>query len=110
MTFFLLFPYSVGMKKKKRTPVWGGGVTQTPCTDTTRLHTSLTGSNSLQLLHLGAVAQLGEHLPCTQGVVGSNPIRSIPHPGSTPPEGHDVPPDPAVQPSEPGSNCGHPWQ
>ena len=26
---------------------------------------------------LGAVAQLGEHLPCTQGVVGSNPIRSI---------------------------------
>ncbi len=26
----------------------------------------------------GAVAQLGEHLPCTQGVVGSSPIRSIP--------------------------------
>src|SRR5713101_5515718 len=25
----------------------------------------------------GAVAQLGEHLVCNQGVVGSNPIRSI---------------------------------
>ena len=24
----------------------------------------------------GGVAQLGEHLPCTQGVVGSNPIVS----------------------------------
>ena len=46
--------------------------------DTTRLHTSANQPNSLQLLHLGAVAQLGEHLPCTQGVVGSNPIRSIP--------------------------------
>src|SRR5512142_2928732 len=29
--------------------------------------------------NLGAVAQLGEHLVCNQGVVGSNPIRSIPH-------------------------------
>ncbi len=26
----------------------------------------------------GAVAQLGEHLVCNQGVVGSNPIRSTP--------------------------------
>ena len=25
----------------------------------------------------GAVAQLGEHLVCNQGVVGSNPIRSM---------------------------------
>lgn len=24
----------------------------------------------------GGVAQLGEHLPCTQGVIGSIPIRS----------------------------------
>ena len=61
-----------------------------------RLHTSVTGPNSLQLLHLGAVAQLGEHLPCTQGVVGSNPIRSIPYPGSTANGGHDIPSDSAA--------------
>src|SRR6185503_15352976 len=29
------------------------------------------------LMGRGAVAQLGEHLVCNQGVVGSNPIRSI---------------------------------
>ena len=107
---FSFLPYRVTLKKRNRPSGGARGETQTSYTDTTRLHTSVTGSNSLQLLHLGAVAQLGEHLPCTQGVVGSNPIRSIPHSGSTPPEGHDVPPDPAVQPSEPGSNCGHPWQ
>jgi hypothetical protein len=28
-------------------------------------------------LHQGAIAQLGEHLPCTQGVVGSIPSGSI---------------------------------
>jgi hypothetical protein len=28
---------------------------------------------------LGAVAQLGEHLVCNQGVAGSIPVRSIPH-------------------------------
>ena len=27
--------------------------------------------------HHGGVAQLGEHLPCKQGVMGSNPIISI---------------------------------
>ena len=27
----------------------------------------------------GGVAQLGEHLPCKQGVMGSNPIISIPY-------------------------------
>ena len=25
---------------------------------------------------IGGVAQLGEHLPCTQGVIGSNPFTS----------------------------------
>ena len=35
-------------------------------------------------------------LPCTQGVVGSNPIRSIPHPGSTAHDGHDIPSDSAA--------------
>ncbi len=34
--------------------------------------------NSLQDSNFGAVAQLGEHLLCTQGVVGSSPIRSMP--------------------------------
>ena len=29
-------------------------------------------------LTYGGVAQLGEHLPCKQGVMGSNPIISIP--------------------------------
>ena len=29
-------------------------------------------------LKYGGVAQLGEHLPCKQGVMGSNPIISIP--------------------------------
>ena len=33
--------------------------------------------NPLSSLSFGAVAQLGEHLVCNQGVVGSNPIRSI---------------------------------
>src|SRR2546427_11130688 len=33
----------------------------------------------------GAVAQLGEHLVCNQGVVGSNPIRSIRLPTPCPP-------------------------
>src|SRR2546422_5324995 len=33
--------------------------------------------NPLSWLSFGAVAQLGEHLVCNQGVVGSNPIRSI---------------------------------
>ncbi len=46
------------------------------------LHTRIFGSRArpvilLRLGRFGAVAQLGEHLPCTQGVVGSNPIRSI---------------------------------
>ena len=30
------------------------------------------------LCHWGAVAQLGEHLLCKQGVTGSIPVRSIP--------------------------------
>ena len=34
------------------------------------------GVNSLYRRTFGAVAQLGEHLVCNQGVVGSNPIRS----------------------------------
>ena len=29
------------------------------------------------MLYYGGVAQLGEHLPCKQGVVGSNPFISI---------------------------------
>ncbi len=29
--------------------------------------------------HFGAVAQLGEHLLCKQGVAGSIPVRSIAH-------------------------------
>ena len=33
--------------------------------------------NPLSCFSFGAVAQLGEHLVCNQGVVGSNPIRSI---------------------------------
>ena len=28
---------------------------------------------------MGGVAQLGEHLPCKQGVMGSNPIISTSH-------------------------------
>ena len=32
-------------------------------------------------LTYGGVAQLGEHLPCKQGVMGSNPIISITHKG-----------------------------
>ena len=32
-------------------------------------------------LTYGGVAQLGEHLPCKQGVMGSNPIISITHMG-----------------------------
>ena len=32
-------------------------------------------------LTYGGVAQLGEHLPCKQGVMGSNPIISITHLG-----------------------------
>src|SRR5436309_12806126 len=32
---------------------------------------------SIPIFGVGAVAQLGEHLVCNQGVVGSNPIRSI---------------------------------
>ena len=31
---------------------------------------------SRNLLKYGGVAQLGEHLPCKQGVMGSNPIIS----------------------------------
>ena len=30
----------------------------------------------LALNTFGAVAQLGEHLPCTEGVAGSNPVSS----------------------------------
>ena len=30
----------------------------------------------LQTIYYGGVAQLGEHLPCKQGVMGSNPIIS----------------------------------
>ena len=33
------------------------------------------GRENLALAH-GGVAQLGEHLPCTQGVRGSNPLIS----------------------------------
>ena len=48
----------------------------------TKLHTSRTqlvrkGVISLRYIYLGAVAQLGEHLLCTQGVEGSSPFRSI---------------------------------
>jgi hypothetical protein len=32
---------------------------------------------AILLAYEGAVAQLGEHLVCNQGVVGSNPIRSM---------------------------------
>ena len=32
--------------------------------------------NKLQTINYGGVAQLGEHLPCKQGVMGSNPIIS----------------------------------
>ena len=32
----------------------------------------------------GGVAQLGEHLPCKQGVMGSNPIISSPVDGNKP--------------------------
>jgi hypothetical protein len=58
--------------------LWEGsrGETYTPSVHTPDLHTSKKWPKSLQLLHLGAVAQLGEHLLCTQGVVGSSPIRS----------------------------------
>ena len=31
---------------------------------------------SLDAYYNGVLAQLGEHLPCTQGVIGSIPIRS----------------------------------
>ncbi len=34
------------------------------------------GSTPLSSIH-GGIAQLGEHLPCTQGVKGSNPFISI---------------------------------
>ncbi len=39
-----------------------------------------TSPNSFSFLHFqqGAVAQLGEHLVCNQGVAGSIPVRSIP--------------------------------
>ena len=56
------------------------GKNEAPSTYPHRLYGGV--SRRIKLLpweHLGAVAQLGEHLPCTQGVVGSNPIRSIPH-------------------------------
>ena len=36
---------------------------------------SLYGMQEKRTLH-GGVAQLGEHLPCKQGVMGSNPIIS----------------------------------
>ena len=31
---------------------------------------------NINFLRNGGLAQLGEHLPCTQGVVGSSPITS----------------------------------
>ena len=37
---------------------------------------NLLGSVSASVVASGAVAQLGEHLICIQGVVGSNPISS----------------------------------
>src|SRR5439155_10950724 len=40
---------------------------------------------SIPIFGEGAVAQLGEHLVCNQGVVGSNPIRSIRLPTPCPP-------------------------
>ena len=33
----------------------------------------------LTLKRYGGIAQLGEHLPCTQGVKGSNPFTSTIH-------------------------------
>ena len=42
---------------------------------------SLGKTSQLIKRQLGAVAQLGEHLVCNQGVVGSNPIRSMFRPG-----------------------------
>ena len=35
-----------------------------------------TEKKQLQTIYYGGVAQLGEHLPCKQGVMGSNPIIS----------------------------------
>ena len=37
----------------------------------------------------GGVAQLGEHLPCKQGVMGSNPIISIEEDGEGPGVGRE---------------------
>ena len=34
------------------------------------------GSRNNTIVKYGGVAQLGEHLPCKQGVMGSNPIIS----------------------------------
>src|SRR5213592_705498 len=50
---------------------------------------------SIPIFGVGAVAQLGEHLVCNQGVVGSNPIRSIQLPTPCPP--------PSGSPSSPSS-------
>ncbi len=77
MRFFSFFPLRGGVKKRKEavgrvaTPTYTRNV-YTPHSDP-----SPKGRKSLQYLALGAVAQMGEHLPCTQGVVGSNPIRSM---------------------------------
>jgi hypothetical protein len=71
------YPYRVGAKRKKEAIRWGTLQTYTLNIDTPSLDPSATARKSLQCLTLGAVAQMGEHLPCTQGVVGSNPIRSM---------------------------------
>ena len=78
MTLFSFFPYRGGTKKKKEAPNRWIMPTWTRYIDTPLSDPSPNGRMSLQCLTLGAVAQMGEHLPCTQGVVGSNPIRSIP--------------------------------
>ena len=36
----------------------------------------VTNGENYKPYHYGGVAQLGEHLPCKQGVMGSNPIIS----------------------------------
>ena len=38
--------------------------------------TAKKGEEKLRTISNGGVAQLGEHLPCKQGVMGSNPIIS----------------------------------
>ena len=51
---------------------------------------SLYGMQEKRTLN-GGVAQLGEHLPCKQGVMGSNPIISTKEPYAVPKESHTVP-------------------